>query len=114
MNPHHPCTKSTLEKGFGRSEANDKRKKRILEKRFQHQNKSKVERNIEGKVEKKRVVNKSKGPLLSTPLQISNFPKQNPRKSSCSRIINVERRPIARKSGDKADRSGGKRIEVNR
>jgi hypothetical protein len=39
MNPHHPYTKSTLEKGFGRSEANDKRKKRILEKRFQHQKK---------------------------------------------------------------------------
>jgi len=67
MNPHHPCTKSTLEKDFGRSEANDKRKKRILEKRFQHQKKSKVERNIEGKVEKKRVINKSKGPSLSTP-----------------------------------------------
>lgn len=79
MNPHHPCTKSTLEKDFGRSEANDKRKKRILEKRFQHQKKSKVERNIEGKVEKKRVINKSKG-LRCRPPQDFKFPKAKPKK----------------------------------
>jgi hypothetical protein len=38
-----------------------------------------VERNIEGKVEKKRVINKSKGPLLSDP-QDFKFPKAKSKK----------------------------------
>lgn len=77
VNPHNPFTKSNPEKAFGRSEANDMRKKRILEKRFQHQSKNRGERNIEGKVEKKRLVNeKVNGPLLSTP----KFLNQNPGK----------------------------------